>query len=100
MDRNVCGTDRRARLAIGAALLAVALIPGSENESAVSLRQVLAAYGAAEFLLINGTLQWCPLNALLGIDTCARDWPERLRGSSDGDSAGASERVREAVGTE
>lgn len=74
MKRNVCGVDRTVRLVVGIVLLAVAL--GSRGEDRVPIGRILAGYGAAELLLINGTLQWCPLNYLLGVDSCEQDAAE------------------------
>ncbi len=71
--------DRTVRLVLGVVLLGLAL--GARGDDRVSLGRVLAGYGAAEFLLINGTLQWCPLNYALGVDTCERDAVEVVAGT-------------------
>ncbi|MEM4780140.1 MAG: DUF2892 domain-containing protein [Halalkalicoccus sp.] len=63
MDRNVGGTDRHLRVLAGIALLAYAL-------RADGIRRV-AALAAGADLLLTAAIQRCPLNALLGIDTCA-----------------------------
>lgn len=82
MDRNVCGVDQKARLSLGLGLLVYALSRWSATgPESVSKRRVLAGYGAAELLLINGLIQWCPLNYALGINTCDRDWPELIAGA-------------------
>jgi hypothetical protein len=95
MDRNVCGLDRALRVVAGIALLVVALRPNpAHRPGTVTPRRVLAGYGAAELLLINGTLQWCPLNAAFGINTCVADWPVLIRRALRG-SSGPEEAARE-----
>lgn len=77
MKQNVCGLDRTARLAVGTALVLVAVLnPQSRREAGregtIARWQILATYAGAE-LLITGLMQWCPTNYLLGIDTCEHD---------------------------
>lgn len=84
MEKNVCGVDRAIRILVGLALLALAL-RGTGDGRTVSRTRILAGYGAAEFLLVNGTLQWCPLNYAFGLNTCVRDWPERIDAVTDPD---------------
>lgn len=72
METNVCAIDRMVRLALGVVLAVV---------GAVALAGVLAlgtTVGAVALvvgvvLLGTGTVQLCPLYALLGIDTCGDD---------------------------
>lgn len=77
MKQNVCGLDRTARLAVGTALVLVAVLnPQSRRETGregtIARWQILATYAGAE-LLITGLMQWCPTNYLLRIDTCEHD---------------------------
>jgi uncharacterized membrane protein len=62
MDRNVGGFDRRLRILGGIALLAYAL-------RARGFKRIAALLAGAD-LLFTGAIQRCPMNALLGIDTC------------------------------
>lgn len=66
MKCNVGGMDMAARLVIGAILLVVALVvPMNAVWQTVVL--VLAAIG-----LVTGAIRYCPLNALLGFNSCAQ----------------------------
>lgn len=83
MEKNVCGFDRAVRLTVGTTLALVVLFlprgrrdPGREDS--VTRWQILAAYAGGE-LLITGLMQWCPMNYLLGINTCEQDWRTALR---------------------
>lgn len=75
MDPNVGGTDRIARLVIGVLLLALA---GAGYAGAVGLAvgplpQALTAVVIGLIglvLLVTGSVQRCPINTVLGIDTC------------------------------
>ncbi|WP_122091082.1 YgaP family membrane protein [Halalkalicoccus subterraneus] len=62
MDRNVGGLDRRIRILAGIAVLASAL-------RAKGFGRIVALLVGAD-LLLTAAVQRCPLNALLGIDTC------------------------------
>ena len=71
MDRNVGGVDRNLRLGGGLALAAVgiALVTGVvQGGSVIGLGLILV--GA--ILLVTGSVQYCPLNHLFGVDTCPR----------------------------
>ncbi|ELY64391.1 hypothetical protein C492_05665 [Natronococcus jeotgali DSM 18795] len=63
MDRNVGGLDRALRVAAGLALLAV----GYRNRDRTL--GALAAVAGGD-LLATAVVQRCPVNAVLGIDTC------------------------------
>ncbi|WP_340101687.1 DUF2892 domain-containing protein [Salinibaculum salinum] len=67
--RNVGGSDRLARALLGVLLFAIAV------GAAVSDRQLLAVFGmvASAGLLFNAATQFCGVNAVLGLDTCAYD---------------------------
>jgi uncharacterized membrane protein len=62
MDKNVGGFDRRLRILTGIALLSYAL-------RARGFKRVVALLAGAD-LLLTAAIQHCPMNALLGIDTC------------------------------
>lgn len=61
MQKNVGGVDRRARLLVGPALLALGLTKGG--------RLGFLMAGAGTVLLATGTTGYCPANGALGIDT-------------------------------
>lgn len=63
MDRNVCGVDRLGRLVLAATLLLV----GYRNRN-----RTLGAliFIAGSDILATAVIQRCPVNAVLGIDTC------------------------------
>ncbi|ADJ13458.1 YgaP family membrane protein [Halalkalicoccus jeotgali] len=72
MEKNVCGIDRRVRILGGIGLLAAAL-------RTRGIRRVGALLAGA-VLLGTAATQRCPLNALVGIDSCRvgeRSEPER-----------------------
>lgn len=63
MDRNVCGSNRVLRVVLGVALLIV----GYRNRE----RTVgTLAFVAGSDVTATAVIQRCPVNALLGIDTC------------------------------
>ncbi len=63
MEKNVGGSDRIGRLALAAALLLI----GSRNRD----RTIgTLAFIAGSDLLATVIIQRCPVNAVLGIDTC------------------------------
>ena len=68
MHPNVGGFDRILRLAVGVALLALALIPGLQVFSTSLLAWVAGIAGLV--LLATAALRLCPLYSLLGINTC------------------------------
>lgn len=69
-NSNVGGIDRLVRLAAGAILLALALIPGLQIFGTGALAWVLGIVGLV--LLATGAMRICPLYGLLGISTCAK----------------------------
>lgn len=75
MKKNVCGVDRVER-AVSGVLLAVVLLRASGrsevDDGNIRLPRLLSVYALAE-LSVDLFTQWCPLNALLGIDTCRAD---------------------------
>jgi len=63
MDRNVCGGDRIGRVLLSALLLVV----GYRNRQ----RTIgTIAFVAGSDLLATAVIQRCPVNTVLGIDTC------------------------------
>lgn len=75
MEKNVCGVDRLARIGLGTVLLLVGLRAAwgrKPGERMIAPRQAIVLYAASD-LLITGLLQRCPLNHLLGIDSCGQD---------------------------
>jgi len=64
MKCNVGGIDRTGRIVIGVVLLLVALLAPLEFVWQVVLL-VLAAIA-----LVTAVIRFCPLNAVLGINTC------------------------------
>lgn len=64
MKSNVGGNDRTVRVVLGLVLLPL---------SYFALSGILAAVGyvVGGIALITGLIRFCPVNALLGIDTCA-----------------------------
>ncbi|QLD89242.1 DUF2892 domain-containing protein [Natronomonas salina] len=63
MDRNVGGIDRWLRVAVALALLGF----GYRNRES---RTGTLAFLAGSDLLATAVIQRCPVNALLGVDTC------------------------------
>ncbi|MFC4248948.1 DUF2892 domain-containing protein [Natribaculum luteum] len=73
MEPNVGGFDRTVRIALGLAFLSIALAAvASGSTLGESTRTVLVAGTSlvAAVLLASAILQRCPVNRLLGIDTC------------------------------
>ncbi len=64
LAKNVGGIDRTARIVLGLLFLSIGLF-GNLGAVGKTISFVLAAVG-----LITGFLNYCPLNALLGINTC------------------------------
>jgi hypothetical protein len=64
LAKNVGGVDRTLRIVLGLLFLSIGLF-GNLGTAGKTLSFVLAAAG-----LITGFLNYCPLNALLGINTC------------------------------
>ena len=72
MEKNVCGGDRLVRALLGLVLLGGLRRSRRGRDRTVSVREILAVYAVAE-LSVNVFAQWCPLNALFGVDTCRDD---------------------------
>jgi len=71
MERNVGGMDRSARLVLGPLLAVVGLaIVLDVVSTSVYLGGALVLAGA--ILLVTGAVQQCPINSLLGVNTCPR----------------------------
>jgi hypothetical protein len=75
MEPNVGGYDRLGRLLLGAGLVAVAVAgyAGFVRLAFGPLPQALTAVGVALIglvLLVTGASRRCPLNSVLGVDTC------------------------------
>ncbi|MFC6716097.1 DUF2892 domain-containing protein [Natrialbaceae archaeon GCM10025810] len=66
MDRNVCGADRALRVVVGLFLLATGY--RARDRTAGTLAFVLGSD-----LLATAVIRRCPVNALLGIDTCSSE---------------------------
>lgn len=65
MQSNVGGTDRTVRIVLGLVLLPLSYLVLSGILSA-------AGYVVGGIALITGLIRFCPVNAMLGIDTCTR----------------------------
>ncbi len=64
MEHNVGGIDRIGRIVIGIVLLIVSLAA----PLAMTWRVVLLIVAA--IALVTAALRFCPVNSMLGIDTC------------------------------
>jgi hypothetical protein len=64
ITKNVGGIDRTTRIVLGLLFLSIGLF-GEIGAGGKTISFVLAAVG-----LITGLLNYCPLNALLGMNTC------------------------------
>ncbi|MBU1426297.1 MAG: DUF2892 domain-containing protein [Gammaproteobacteria bacterium] len=64
MKPNVGGIDRIGRIVIGVVLLVVGLA------APLSATWQIVALVVAAIALVTAFVQFCPLNALLGINTC------------------------------
>jgi len=72
MERNVGGMDRTARLVLGPLLALVGLAVVFDVVSTnVYLGGALVVVGA--IFLVTGAVQQCPINSLLGVNTCPRN---------------------------
>jgi hypothetical protein len=66
MKCNVGGVDMAARLIVGLALVVVGLsVP-------MSIVWQVVVFVIAAIALVTGIIRYCPLNALMGLNTCAR----------------------------
>ena len=71
MDKNVGGLDRTARLALGLLLVAAA-VGGLLGAVELGLTLVMVALVVGAVLLVTGSLQYCPLWAVAGVNTSRR----------------------------
>lgn len=72
MKKNVCGLDRAVRALLWALLVLYSIGTSGRRDGddrSVTAPRLLLAYATAE-LSVNVFAQWCPLNALFGINTC------------------------------
>jgi hypothetical protein len=67
MKPNVGGIDRIGRIVVGIVLLVVGMA------APISAMWQTVALVVAAIALITAVVQFCPLNALLGINTCKLD---------------------------
>ena len=65
MKCNVGGMDMIARLVIGVVLLAIGLTV------TMGLGLKIIVFVLAAIALITGIVRYCPLNALIGLNTCS-----------------------------
>lgn len=80
LPKNVCGAERKLRLFLGVVLAVVAIRALERNRA----KRGTAIWAVGCELLFNGLTQFCPLNLLLGRNTCSeveepRSRPQRLR---------------------
>lgn len=68
LKANVGGVDRMLRLIAGAALLAIALVPGLQFFGAGAGAWVAGIVGAV--LVLTGLARKCPAYCILGVSTC------------------------------
>jgi hypothetical protein len=66
MKCNVGGIDMAARLIVGAVLVALGLVVQ------MSVVWQVIVFAVAAIAIVTGVARYCPANALLGINTCAR----------------------------
>lgn len=66
MRRNIGTTDRNLRLALGAILIALALLAGLAGAWRI------AALVVGAVMILTASLRICPLYTLLGLRTCRR----------------------------
>jgi uncharacterized membrane protein HdeD (DUF308 family) len=67
---NVGGADRGARIVLGVVLLGIVLFIAMSP----IWQTVLAVLGVVA--LVTGAIRYCPLNALLGLDSCRGEPPQ------------------------
>ena len=75
MERNVGGLDRKARLVAGPILLVLGIALAARVVGTISLVVAGLAIVVGAVLLVTGTIQKCPANSIVGINTCDR--PDR-----------------------
>ncbi len=64
LSLNVGGLDRILRLIVGVALIALAYFGLLSGTAAI------VAYVIAAIALVTGLVRFCPVHALIGINTC------------------------------
>jgi len=64
LSLNVGGVDRILRLVLGIALIALAYFEVLSGTGAI------VAYVIAAIALVTGLIKFCPVNTLIGINTC------------------------------
>ncbi len=64
MECNVGGADRAARAAAGAGLLTASALA----EAGTGWKALMAGLGAIG--VVTAAIRYCPVNELLGVDTC------------------------------
>lgn len=67
MKSNVGGADRTVRIIVGIALLLVGLVAPLE------MTWRIVALVIAAIALVTAFVRFCPINAMLGINTCGVD---------------------------
>ena len=67
MKSNVGGADRTVRIVVGIALLLVGLVAPLE------MTWRIVAVVIAAIALVTAFVRFCPINAMLGINTCGVD---------------------------
>lgn len=77
MERNVGGLDRKIRAGVGAVLLLLGLV-GFFVETLATV-SVATMVGVSMLVLATAATQRCPINALLGINTCVGEASSELR---------------------
>ena len=64
LSLNVCGLERVVRLVLGVVLIGLAYF------GIVTGTGAIVAYVIAAIALVTGLFKFCPVTALLGINTC------------------------------
>ncbi len=64
MKNNVGGIDRNARIVVGIVLLLVGLV------APVEMTWRIVAVAVAAIALVTAIVRFCPINAMLGINSC------------------------------
>lgn len=64
LSLNVCGFERMFRLVLGVVLIGLAYFGILSGTGAI------VAYVVAAIALVTGLFKFCPITALLGINTC------------------------------
>lgn len=67
LDCNVGGADKITRIVLGIVLLAIGLFAN------LGTVWTIVVYAVAVIALLTALINYCPLNALFGINTCSPD---------------------------